>query len=94
MVKAYMNETTKKQIKQKLIIKFEKQNKTRKKFKSKKRSIKESKGPAKREEKRREEKRREEKRREEKRREEKRREEKRREDTYFSGGGRCQKSLL
>ena len=63
MAKAYMNETTKKQIKQKWIIMYKKQNKIRKKLKPRKRSIKESKGPAKREEKRREEKRREEKRR-------------------------------
>ena len=68
MAKAYINKSTNKQIKQKCIIKFEKQNKTRQKLKPKKRAIKESKGPGKREEKRREEKRREEKRREEKRR--------------------------
>ena len=78
MAKSYMNETTRKQIKQKWINKNERQKKARKELKPIKRLIKEYKGPVKEEEKRREE----------KRREEKRREEKRREDTYLPGGGR------
>ena len=59
MAKSYMNETKRKQIKQKWINKDERQKKTKKTLNAKKRLIKAYKGPAKGEEKRREEKRRE-----------------------------------
>ena len=54
MAKSYMNETTRKQIKQNWINKDKRQKRTKKTVKAKKRLIKESKGPVKREEKRRE----------------------------------------
>ena len=54
MAKSYMNETKRKQIKQKWINKDERQKKTKKTLNAKKRLIKAYKGPAKGEEKRRE----------------------------------------
>ena len=47
MAKALLNKRKKKQLKQKLITKYERQKRTKKELKPKKRAIKESKGPIK-----------------------------------------------